>query len=1632
MSMRCLALGVALMVLLVPAFQAQVVPESALPPESAGGLGATLRLGDRSIDELFDLWAMPGTSWDEDIRRELLSREGASERAAQNRLATSSRLSERLLAIELLTRLCQDDCAALLVRHARAAGTAVEAAAAIQSLAAMDLRSAPLLVAPFLEEGTPLEIVAAALGVLARHGSAVDQPLLQPYLEHSDEAIQFLARFANTKLLQDGAPPVSRRQGALAPSPSAAAVALTTDFVNESIAALETSLQTSVLQSYSGGVKHLASFSYTFPPKSKLFAFVTVSLILDLDDFSAITPEGQQGWITYWLDVKFHFEAPGGASVLDAIYGETPFSFSLMGHERQPNVDDPLRRIEFTAVSGTSGAINVRAGHVGFAGSSSFDIDLFEPSPTISSAEFLATSGTVLKGEVKLPELQGAIGDALLQESGGVGWGRFAQNVIFTLFQPLGQASVFKDVVSPLQHRPFTSSDNPIAPGAGNPRSRAITKVRGGLDSDGDGFADNFVPPSGSGSNPTTLWDLDVLFFTDNVLQDDYRIKAVGSTIPQGWTVAARGGNGQQFGHIYDVFDGSPNSLYGTEWYVGCTPGAPKTVGIDFQLFLRKTFWFDTLLDTVTAAFHCATPPAPPGPSTGFDLTVQKRGASSDGSVSGGAGQISCDNGCSETTEPFGSGANVSLNATAGAGTTFSGWGGACTGTSTCSVTMTENLLVTASFNPITVPVTVPVAPSGLMASATDTDQISLSWIDQSNNEDGFRVQRRSGTGGWFQIKTLAAGTTSFASTFLIPDTSYSFRVYAFNEAGDSGFSSPDSATTFSDAPNAPSAIRAWALSTSKIAMSWDDTNSGSSAYEIEQSSNGSSWSVVGYNGTGDTSFTRTVSPLSTGQYRVRAFRTGSGYSGYSGYSAPVTVTACAPPRPPRHEDPYSGEDDVPVDRIFEWDGDDEVAYWDLHLGTTNPPPLVSAAIGNPSPGDDIAFDPGGLATGQTYYWSLVAHASCDPTLVQASDVEFFSTIGAPAPPQLLKPADGATAQPTGLVLDWANVTSDGTVVYELYFGSASTPPFFEDMGTRTEKLIVGLSPNADYYWRVVAKSAQDPTLISSSPTWQFTTGGAATTTVTETALQDAGLRAGAFGSRNYGGNPTGPAEQKAFGAGNDDNFYLDAGAGALRGAMTFDLSSIPTGSNIVNATLTLKWAGSSGTPSAPLDMFFTPYTAAWSEGSITWNNRPAQDAGNQVQGTFPLSGFNPTQNDLTALVQKWVDGTLANHGFEISIPIWESASSQAEYFFQKEWSASRAAELQITYGTPCVAPPAPTGPLPLSGTPGQPSTLLLDWLDTPGASSYDLYFGPSPTPSFFQLAADSSAQVTGLAPGTTYYWRVEARASCDASLTTTSPTWNFVTDTCLDPDPPALTSPSQGAASQPRSTVFDWGTVPGAGQYELYLGTTNPPNQLRASTALASASAILDPGTRYYWMVRAIAACDPSRTTSSTIGVLDSALAPTADAGSNTSAPGSTAVPLGGSPAASNGTPPYSYSWSVQPSLGAVLSSVSAANPVLTASQPGNYLAQLVVTDANGFAAVPATAIVTVPCHGLLVNLSGETIVGNRDYIACQALSIDSSSVENGGELFLKAGDRISLGPGLAIVKGGKLRVEIDPSLDP
>ncbi|HKP12065.1 MAG TPA: matrixin family metalloprotease, partial [Blastocatellia bacterium] len=99
---------------------------------------------------------------------------------------------------------------------------------------------------------------------------------------------------------------------------------------------------------------------------------------------------------------------------------------------------------------------------------------------------------------------------------------------------------------------------------------------------------------------------------------------------------------------------------------------------------------------------------------------------------------------------------------------------------------------------------TAPAAPSGLAALATSSSTISLTWADNSNNETGFQLERKTGVSGTYApVASPGANQTGYADSGLQSSTTYYYRIRAVNTVGSSAYSNEASATTQAGTPSA-------------------------------------------------------------------------------------------------------------------------------------------------------------------------------------------------------------------------------------------------------------------------------------------------------------------------------------------------------------------------------------------------------------------------------------------------------------------------------------------------------------------------------------------------------------------------------------------------------------------------------------------------------------------------------------------------------------------------------------------------------------------------------------------------------------------------------------------------------------
>ena len=94
----------------------------------------------------------------------------------------------------------------------------------------------------------------------------------------------------------------------------------------------------------------------------------------------------------------------------------------------------------------------------------------------------------------------------------------------------------------------------------------------------------------------------------------------------------------------------------------------------------------------------------------------------------------------------------------------------------------------------LTVTIGLPAIPANLSALATSDTSILLNWDNNATTASGYKVERRLHNGSFAEIATLGGNT--YEDIGLLSDTTYTYRVRAFNSDGNSGYSNEATEST--------------------------------------------------------------------------------------------------------------------------------------------------------------------------------------------------------------------------------------------------------------------------------------------------------------------------------------------------------------------------------------------------------------------------------------------------------------------------------------------------------------------------------------------------------------------------------------------------------------------------------------------------------------------------------------------------------------------------------------------------------------------------------------------------------------------------------------------------------------------
>jgi FtsP/CotA-like multicopper oxidase with cupredoxin domain/fibronectin type 3 domain-containing protein len=135
---------------------------------------------------------------------------------------------------------------------------------------------------------------------------------------------------------------------------------------------------------------------------------------------------------------------------------------------------------------------------------------------------------------------------------------------------------------------------------------------------------------------------------------------------------------------------------------------------------------------------------------------------------------------------------------------------------------------------------TAPAAPSNLAATIASSTSIRLTWRDNSNNENGFRIERAVNGGAYALLVVTAANVTTYTDTTAVAGNTYAYRVAAVNGGGTSAFTTP--VTVAFTVPAAPSGFNVTAARansrTDTVTLRWTDNASNETGFTLQSATN--------------------------------------------------------------------------------------------------------------------------------------------------------------------------------------------------------------------------------------------------------------------------------------------------------------------------------------------------------------------------------------------------------------------------------------------------------------------------------------------------------------------------------------------------------------------------------------------------------------------------------------------------------------------------------------------------------------------------------------------------------------------------------------------------------------------------
>ncbi|MDZ7364066.1 MAG: fibronectin type III domain-containing protein [candidate division KSB1 bacterium] len=638
-----------------------------------------------------------------------------------------------------------------------------------------------------------------------------------------------------------------------------------------------------------------------------------------------------------------------------------------------------------------------------------------------------------------------------------------------------------------------------------------------------------------------------------------------------------------------------------------------------------------------------------------------------------------------------------------------------------------------------------PLAPSDLTATAVGSNKINLAWTDNSNNESGFKIERKLSTAVTFnQIATVGANVTSYQSTGLTPNTIYVFRVRAFNTTGNSAYSNTASDTSLVSPPAAPSALTATAISSNQINLAWTDNASNEDGFNVERkAASDTAYTEIASLGVNVTSYSSTGLTANTlYSYRVRSFRNSGSLKSYSAYSNVASGTTL--PEVPAAPSALTATTVSSSQINLGWtdNSNNETGFKiERKIGAAGEYAQIDTVAANVT-----TYASTGLS-GSTQYFYRVRASNANGHSAYSNEASATTLASTPNPPSNLVATAISKSQ---INLTWTDNSSNETVFrIERKVDVGGTYAQIDSVGANvTSYSNTGLFGNTPYYYRVRARNANGNSAYSNEANALTLMNGPSNLTATAVSssqinlswTDNSGSEIGYKIERSAAsGGPFTQIDTAAANATSYSNTGLAASTQYFYRVRAYNSNNVSGYSNEANAT-TLD---PTPTPAAPSGL--TATAVSKTQIDLAWTDNASNETGFLIERK---TGSGGTYSQIASV------------GANVTSFNSTGLNTNTQYFYRVRATNGSG---NSAYSNEANALTFMNGPSNLAATAISSSQINLSWTDnTSSETGFKIERKTGASGTYAEIAtaaqnATSFSDASGLTASTEYFYRIRA-----------------------------------------------------------------------------------------------------------------------------------------------------------------------------------------------------------------------------------------------------------------------------------